>query len=579
MSDNRKILLAAINAKYIHSNLAVYSLKKYAEDIGADIEIAEYTINQYTADIVQSIYLKKPKVIAFSCYIWNRGHVGRVIKDIARVLPETEIWTGGPESSYNAAAFMEEYPEITGIMIGEGENIFKNLVYYYTKEAPLLSEIRGIIYRENGTVICNPPEPLLDMSSIPFPYDDLEPFRNKIIYYESSRGCPFSCSYCLSSIDKKLRFRNTELVKKELKFFIDNNIPQVKFVDRTFNCKKSHAMEIWNYILEHDNGITNFHFEISADLLDDEALELLSRMRPGLVQFEIGVQSTNPATIAEIDRTMDTDRVKRVVDRINGFGNIHQHLDLIAGLPYEDYDSFKRSFNDVYAMKPEQLQLGFLKVLSGAEMERRAESYGLVYSSHPPYEVLYTRWLGYDEILKLKKIEHVVEIYYNSRQFTNTISYLENVFESPFKMYEQLAVHYSAAAPDGEKHSRIARYDLLLEFIKKQYEELPLLYCELLLYDIYLRENIKTRPAYFQKENSQELRSVYRHYKEQGKNVHIEKFQYDIRKYSEAVKKNDEVLIKTGPEKRENYILFDYGIRDKINYEAGVSEIFPGDSR
>ena len=579
MFNNKKILLTAINAKYIHSNLAVYSLKKYAEDTGADIEIAEYTINQYVTDIVQSIYLKKPQVIAFSCYIWNRDHVGRVIEDIARVLPDTEIWVGGPEGAYNAAAFMEEYPEITGIMIGEGENIFKNLVYYYTQEAPLLSEIKGIIYRnrENGKVITNPTEPLLDMSSIPFPYDNLELFRNKIIYYESSRGCPFSCSYCLSSIDKKLRFRNTELVKRELKFFIDNNIPQVKFVDRTFNCKKSHAMEIWKFILEQDNGITNFHFEISADLLDEEALELLSRMRPGLVQFEIGVQSTNPMTIAEIDRTMNTERLKTVVGRINGFGNIHQHLDLIAGLPYEDFDSFKKSFNDVYAMKPEQLQLGFLKVLSGAEMELWAESYGLVYSSHPPYEVLYTKWLSYDEILKLKKIEHVVEIYYNSRQFTNTISYLENVFESPFEMYEQLAAHYSATAPNGEKHSRIARYDLLLEFIEKQYEELPQFYCELLMYDVYLRENIKTRPAYFQNESSPELKNIYRHYKEKGKNVHIEKFHYDIRNYSEAVKKNDEGLIKKGPEKRENYVLFDYGIRDKINYEAGVCRIFPED--
>lgn len=579
MFNNKKILLTAINAKYIHSNLAVYSLKKYAEDTGADIEIAEYTINQYVTDIVQSIYLKKPQVIAFSCYIWNRDHVGRVIEDIARVLPDTEIWVGGPEGAYNAAAFMEEYPEITGIMIGEGENIFKNLVYYYTQEAPLLSEIKGIIYRnrENGKVITNPTEPLLDMSSIPFPYDNLELFRNKIIYYESSRGCPFSCSYCLSSIDKKLRFRNTELVKRELKIFIDNNIPQVKFVDRTFNCKKSHAMEIWKFILEQDNGITNFHFEISADLLDEEALELLSRMRPGLVQFEIGVQSTNPMTIAEIDRTMNTERLKTVVGRINGFGNIHQHLDLIAGLPYEDFDSFKKSFNDVYAMKPEQLQLGFLKVLSGAEMELRAESYGLVYSSHPPYEVLYTKWLSYDEILKLKKIEQVVEIYYNSRQFTNTISYLENVFESPFEMYEQLAAHYSATAPNGEKHSRIARYDLLLEFIEKQYEELPQFYCELLMYDVYLRENIKTRPAYFQNESSPELKNIYRHYKEKRKNVHIEKFHYDIRNYSEAVKKNDEGLIKKGPEKRENYVLFDYGIRDKINYEAGVCRIFPED--
>lgn len=575
MFHDKKILLVAINAKYIHSNLAVYSLKKYAEDSGADIEIAEYTINQYVPDIVRSIYLKKPEVIGFSCYIWNREYVGRVIEDIAKVLPDTAIWVGGPEASYNAAVFMEEYQELSGVMIGEGENIFKNLVYYYTKETPLLSEIKGITYRnrENGDIISNPPEPLLDMSTIPFPYDNLEQFKNKIIYYESSRGCPFSCSYCLSSIDKKLRFRNPELVKQELKIFIDHCIPQVKFVDRTFNCKKSHAMEIWKYILDKDNGITNFHFEISADLLDEEALELLSRMRPGLVQFEIGVQSTNPMTITEIDRTMDLKRLKTIVGRLNSFGNIHQHLDLIAGLPYEDFESFKKSFNEVYAMKPEQLQLGFLKVLSGANMELRAESYGLVYSNHPPYEVLRTKWISYDEILKLKKIENAVEIYYNSRQFTNTISYLERIFESPFEMYEQLAEYYSAVAPNGEKHSRIARYDLLLEFIEKQYKQLPQVYCELLIYDIYLRENIKTRPAYFQNENSSILKNVYRYYKAQGKNVHIEKFHYDIRKYSEAVKKNNEEIIKNGPEEKENYILFDYGIRDKINYEAGVCEI------
>ncbi len=582
MVNMKKILLVAINAKYIHSNLAVYSLKKYAEETGADIEIAEYTVNQYVPDIVRDIYLKKPDIVAFSCYIWNRDYVGRVIEDIAKVLPERSIWAGGPEASYNATAFLKQYPDLSGIMVGEGEAVFKNLTLHYIQGNPILQDIKGIIYRDrkSGEIISNPPESLLDLSTIPFPYDNLESFKNKIIYYESSRGCPFSCSYCLSSIDKKLRFRNIELVKRELKYFIDHNIPQVKFVDRTFNCKKSHAMEIWKFILEQDNGITNFHFEISADLLDEEELELLSRMRAGLVQFEIGVQSTNPVTIAEIDRTMNLDKLKYVVGRINGFRTIHQHLDLIAGLPYEDFESFKKSFNDVYAMKPEQLQLGFLKVLSGANMESRAEAYGLVYSNHPPYEVLYTKWLTYEEILKLKKIENVVEIYYNSRQFINTMAYLERKFQSPFDMYEQLAMYYSGMEQNGEKHSRIAKYDLLLQFIQKQYETVngnylnPLsIYCELLMYDVYLRENIKTRPAYFQTENSQALKSVYRQYKAQGKNVHIEKFYYDIRNYSEMIKQNDKEAVRRGPEPRENYVLFDYGIRNKVNHEAAVSEI------
>ena len=408
-----KVLLTAINAKYIHSNLAVYSLRAYAGKYAQQTEIAEYTINQTMDDILSDIYRKKPDILCLSCYLWNILYVEQLITEIHKVLPKMQIWLGGPEVSYNAVSVMEQYPQVTGVMCGEGEETFLELMEYWNQERESLDTIKGIVYRENGTCRQNPPRPVMDLSKVPFVYDHIEDFQNKIIYYESSRGCPFSCSYCLSSIDKCLRFRNLELVKKELQFFIDHEVPQVKFVDRTFNCKHSHSMAIWTYLKEHDRGKTNFHFEVAVDLLNEEEMELIASMRPGLIQLEIGVQSTNPRTIREIHRVMDLERLKKVVARINAGHNVHQHLDLIAGLPWEDYSSFHRSFNEVYAMEPEQLQLGFLKVLKGSYMEEMALTCGLCYSSRPPYEVLSTRWLSYRDILELKGVEDMTEVYYN----------------------------------------------------------------------------------------------------------------------------------------------------------------------
>ena len=573
---NEKVLLVAINAKYIHSNLAVYCLKKYAKEFQNHIEIAEYTINQYTDFILQNIYKRRPKVIAFSCYIWNIHYVTALIKDLRKVLKDVEIWVGGPEVSYRAKEFLEEYPQVNGVMVGEGEKIFLNLIKMWMKdlkqttdvkelEDKSLQVIRGIVYRDNeGNILENPNEELLDLSEMPFPYDDLTQFQNKIIYYESSRGCPFSCSYCLSSIDKKLRFRNLELVKQELQVFLDAKIPQVKFVDRTFNCKKSHSMEIWNYILEHDNGITNFHFEVSADLIDDEELELFQKMRPGLIQLEIGVQTTNETTIQEIHRTMKLERLKYVVDKINSFGNIHQHLDLIAGLPYEGLESFKKSFDDVYAMKPEQLQLGFLKVLNGAYMHMMAKNYELLYTDAPPYEVLSTKWLSYDEILSLKKVENVVEIYYNSRQFVNSIQYLEKKFESPFKMYEALGNYFEIQKLDEVKHSRIRMYEILLEFAQNTFEE-DEVFLELLKLDVYLRENIKSRPKFASQDEDEklELRAFYKEYKNISKNIHIERFGIDVVEWM----KRQEIV------KRKQFILFDYRTMNPVNHQCRVEEL------
>ena len=357
-----KILLAACNAKYIHSNLAVYNLKSCSGKYSPNVVIKEYTINQIRDDILKDIYLEQPDVICFSCYIWNISFVKELVPDLKKILPHVDFWAGGPEVSYDAVEFLKKNPAFFGVMVGEGEKTFHELAGYYIERKPEnLKEIRGVAFHDETKVpdiVHTGWRELMDLSKVPFAYSNLTEFKNRIIYYESSRGCPFSCSYCLSSIDKKLRFRDIELVKKELQFFIDNKVPQVKFVDRTFNCKHDHAMAIWRYITEHDNGITNFHFEISADLLREEELALMKTMRPGLIQLEIGVQSTNPQTIKAIRRTMDFEKLKGIVEQIHSFGNIHQHLDLIAGLPYEGYDSFHKSFCDVYALRPEQFQLG-----------------------------------------------------------------------------------------------------------------------------------------------------------------------------------------------------------------------------
>ena len=491
-----KILLAACNAKYIHSNLAVYDLKAYSSDYDKEVFLREYTINQPKDEILKDIYGSGADVVCFSCYIWNISFVRELIRDLAKILPETAFWVGGPEVSYDAEKILTEMPEVTGVLVGEGEKTFHNLLEYYIDGKGSLGEIRGIAYRDGEEIRHNGWRELMNLSEIPFVYQHLEEFENRIIYYESSRGCPFSCSYCLSSIDKKLRFRDLELVKKELQFFLDHKVPQVKFVDRTFNCKHEHAMAIWKYILEHDNGVTNFHFEISADLLRDEEMDLMAKMRPGLIQLEIGVQSTNPETIRAIHRHMDLDKLERCVDRVHSFRNIHQHLDLIAGLPYEDYDTFHRSFNDVYQMKPDQLQLGFLKVLKGSLMKEEAEKYGIVHKEKEPYEVLSTKWLPYGDVLKLKAVESMVEVYYNSGQFQHTLEYLVPLAKDAFTFYESLGAFYEKKGYSEISHSRMRRYEILLEYLQEETDVSVEKASQKMLYDLYLREKLKKRPSF-----------------------------------------------------------------------------------
>ena len=521
-----KILLVACNAKYIHSNLAVYDLQAYASDYADHIVLKEYTINQQKDDIMRDIYLEHPDVVCVSCYIWNLSFVKELMADLIKILPGADFWAGGPEVSYDAEKFLTENSEFKGVMVGEGEETFKELAGYYVEKNPQdLKDMTGICYRDGDQIIHNGWRQIMDLSSIPFIYKDLSEFKNRIIYYESSRGCPFSCSYCLSSIDKKLRFRDTETVKKELQFFIDNKVPQVKFVDRTFNCKHDHAMAIWKYINEHDNGVTNFHFEISADLLREEELQEMSTMRPGLIQLEIGVQSTNSDTIKAIHRTMDFEKLKGIVDRIHSFGNIHQHLDLIAGLPYEDYDSFRNSFNDVYALKPQQLQLGFLKVLKGSHMMEMCREYGIVYKTQEPYEVLSTKWLDYDHVLKLKTVENMVEVYYNSGQFQNTLEYLEKFFPDAFSIYERLGSFYMEKGYGDVSHTRMRRYEILLEFLEDVPEISMDQVKDQMVYDLYLRENLKSRPGFARDQKPFE-RQVwdFRKREKVAKNAHVEVF-------------------------------------------------------
>ena len=491
-----KILLAACNAKYIHSNPAVYDLRAFASEYKEHILLGEYTINQTKDEILKEIYRSGAEVVCFSCYIWNISFVRELIFDLKKILPGTAFWVGGPEVSFDAENFLKEMPQVTGVMVGEGEETFLELARYYIEKKGTLADIRGIAFRENGEIFHNGWREVMDLSRVPFAYEQTEDFANRIIYYESSRGCPFSCSYCLSSIDKKLRFRNLELVKKELQFFLDKKVPQVKFVDRTFNCKHDHAMEIWKYILEHDNGVTNFHFEISADLLREEELELMSRMRPGLIQLEIGVQSTNPDTIRAIHRNMDLKKLEASVARVKSFGNIHQHLDLIAGLPCEDYESFRRSFEQVYRMKPDQLQLGFLKVLKGSSMYHEAQKYEILYKEKEPYEVLSTAWLSYEDILKLKMVESMVEVYYNSGQFRKTLSWIETFYQEMFSFYESLGAYYEEKGYEEISHSRLRRYEILLEFLKEK-TQLPVnTASQHMVYDLYLREKLKKRPVF-----------------------------------------------------------------------------------
>lgn len=569
-----KILLTAINAKYIHSNLAIYSLRACAGEYKSQIELAEFTINNQKDYILEEIYKRKPDILCFSVYIWNLDYVESVAREFKKICPDTPVWVGGPEVSYEVEDFLTSHPEIDGVMIGEGEETFREVCGYYAGNREL-DGIRGIAYRDNNGIRVTESRAIMDMSRIPFCYDTMEDFSNRIIYYESSRGCPFSCSYCLSSVDKSLRFRDTELVKKELLFFINQKVPQIKFVDRTFNCNHAHAMEIWRFIKEHDNGVTNFHFEISADLINEEELKLISDMRPGLIQLEIGVQSTNEVTIKEIHRTMKLERLKEVVRAIQSGANVHEHLDLIAGLPYEDYDSFARSFDEIYELKPNQLQLGFLKVLKGSFMYEHADEYGIIYHDKPPYEVLSTKWISFDDVLRIKKVEEMLEVYYNSGQFEITMKLMDVLYDSAFDFFQRLGDFYEEKGYLAMSHSRIRRCEILLEFMqaelqtkageRKQSDIVKMLE-EALIFDLYYRENCKSRPGWAV--DAASFKKMTHRYCAKGKLSHVEPFHYRF-----PDKKQRSIDTLPVREKEPVWVLFHYDDRDPLDNQAGIEYV------
>ncbi len=661
-----RVLLTAINAKYIHSNLAVYSLRASAGRYEPQVELLEYTINHQPEEIFAGIYRKEPELLLFSCYIWNRRAVIEAADALKKVLPGTVIWAGGPEVSYDAEEFLRQNPQFDGVMRGEGERTFYRLLEYYIGGVGELAEIPGIAWRRSaelcpedgrGSQICSGPEetaalrsevrqaarllpaaidpicrtapvcPMTSLDELPFVYRDLSQFENRILYYESSRGCPFSCSYCLSSVDKQVRYRSLELVERDLAFFLEKRVKQVKFVDRTFNCSHARTLAIWRFLKEHDNGVTNFHFEISADLLNEEELEVLGTLRPGLVQLEIGVQTVNREALAAIHRSAPFEKIAEHVNRISRGHNIHQHLDLIAGLPYEGFESFRESFDAVYRLYPQELQLGFLKVLKGSEMHRRAEEYGILYRGTPPYEVLATRWITCGELLRLKEIEEMLEVYYNSQQFRFTIRAAEALFARPIELYEALADYYKEEKLFGRAHSRGQRLEILRQFMLGRSEKCAsadakkcaatdvkkcpaadVRKCaaagiegsaataaaaenspagglmeeqifdtpgraeidELLLLDLYLRENAKSRPAWapdpgetreetirFYQEEERTRRYLPhlagRNWKQLMRMTHLEHF------------------AQLGG--RERWLLFDYEHRDPLTQDAGVREI------
>lgn len=652
-----RFLLCGINAKYIHSNLAIFSLKAYADRKkipGAEIILKEYTINNYVEDILQDLYEEKADVVIFSCYIWNISFVRELAAELKKVSPDVKIWAGGPEVSYAANKFLMENPAFDLIMQGEGEEVFSELirltveekcrikdVYKQSESKKVLSgivekrysierkqavkeekdiedkhfagednvyptnyidmsklqKLQGIAVRDfsgeaalgnaesnigNKTKIINTGfATLMDMDTIPFVYEDFHLFEHKILYYETSRGCPFCCSYCLSSVDKTVRFRSLPIVKKELDAFLEAKVPQVKFVDRTFNCNRQRAIDIWSYLVEHDNGITNFHFEISSDLLGEEELELFAKMRPGLIQLEIGVQSTNGETVDAIHRHMDLDKLFHYVDSVHELGNIHQHLDLIAGLPYENYERFGCSFDDLYAHEPDQLQLGFLKVLKGTMMEEEVKKYSILYRNQPPYEVLGTKWLSYDEIILLKGVEELVELYYNSGQYTLTLKYAVPFFESPFRFYEMFSAWYRGKGYHKLNHNRLEKYNILREFLREHIDENEWdTLDEIMLYDMYLRENVKGRPAWA-KDTAQYKKEWKALYREQGEKLFPEDVQagiYDSKRAAnqsriEVFEINIKKFEQSGQvEKKQVFCLFDYSRRNPLNRAARTVE-------
>ena len=496
-----KVILTGINAKYIHTNLAIRYLSEYAKDkVKSEIHLAEYTINNREEQILDELFRKKPDVLCFSAYIWNIEMIKSLASDFKKISPKTKIILGGPEISFEGEEFLKANPQIDFLILGEGEESFKELILALENGSSLdeLRKIKGLCFRseETGRIIKTQPREPFPMEKLPFPYPDIDSLEGKILYFETQRGCPFRCSYCLSSVSRRVRLMPMDMVKERLKIFLDHKVKQVKLVDRTFNADKNHALEIWKFLKENDNGITNFHFEITANILTDEAIEFLSTVRPELFQLEIGVQSTNEQTLKAISRSPQTKKLLEICKKLDEPKNIHRHLDLIAGLPLEDFASFRKSFNEVFGAKPQQLQLGFLKVLKGSKMYNDANEYGILYKCKPPYEVLKTDCLSYDEVLELKGACEMVESYYNSGRYGYTLSKLLESEPSPFDFFLELGKFYIKSGYHLKANTKEAMHQILKDFFESKYKAYDEELLARSLFDICLHEKPKKLPTF-----------------------------------------------------------------------------------
>lgn len=567
------IVLTTLNSKFIHSALSIRYLKSYSQDI-APIELMEFTVNQNLDYIVGEIYKKDPDIIGFSTYIWNREETFQICEVLKIIKPKLKIILGGPEVSFDGEGILKKYWFIDFIIYGEGEITFKELLKILLNGKDDYRGVDGIIYRQEDQVIKNPPRALVEkLDSIPSPYRDIEDsFKHKIVYFESSRGCPFNCQFCLSSTIKGVRYFGLERVKEDLDRLIEAQVKQVKFVDRTFNANKKYAMEIMDFIMEKDPKDINFHFEVTAHLLDRDMLDFIKKAKEGLFQFEIGVQSTNSKTIAAVGRTTDFDKLKKVCKEIKSNNNIHQHLDLIAGLPYEDYESFKKSFNSVYEIRPEKIQLGFLKLLKGSGLRKNKDKYNFKFLDKPPYEVLETEYISYGDMLKLKGIEDLVEKYYNEGYFKHSVEYLiNNEYDTPFDFFEDLSDYWQWKKYHTISHSRNRLYEILLNFYKNKGLGNLAVFQELIKYDYISNNNNPNIPRFIKRDkvkfiqrnkhtilkDERLLNSYLIQYKNQPtkgiiNKIHIENFKIDLKG---LIKKG---YLLDNNVNRDRYILFDY---------------------
>ncbi|MFL0164402.1 B12-binding domain-containing radical SAM protein [Candidatus Clostridium helianthi] len=529
-----KVLITAIDSKFIHSNLAVRYLKSFTRDMDYESKIKEFTINDREGRILEEIIKEKPDIVAFSTYIWNVELISRVANLIKRVDSNIEILYGGPEVSFDSRSFLKnnvgEY-----VIEGEGEKTYRDFILYKLGKIRL-EDVRGLHYKVNDIVYSNEKRPLMSMDEIVFPYEENEDLTNKIVYYEASRGCPFNCKYCLSSTSHGVRFLDIDRVLKDLMYFINKEVRLVKFVDRTFNCNSKFAMAIWDFLINKDTN-TQFHFEISADILKPQEIELLSKAPKGRFRFEVGVQTTNDEVLRNINRFVNFSDIKEKVLEIEALRNIDQHLDLIAGLPGEDYESFKKSFNDMYEIKPEEIQLGFLKLLKGSSMREDAEKYGMEYSPYPPYEILKTDKISYEELLKLKKVEEMVDKYYNSQKFNHIIRYFERKFELPFDFYYSLGMFFEDKGYFSKNIGNAEYYKVFLDYSESVLQESNKHLKEIIRFNYLIFNKKRGLPEFLRSDmEKEEEKSIKEKLKEQYsfKEYHLEKFKINIEKYIET---------------------------------------------